>query len=362
MRNEAASRAAADIAKDWIAQLPPSSFALVMATGIVSIASELLGLHWIAVPLLVVNLIAFGVLWLMIALRVLIFPTSLLDDLRAHARGPGFFTIVAGTSVVGVQVFVLMDQADLAATLWLLALCLWVLITYSLFTVIIAQPEKPSLVEGFSGVWLIASVATQSIAVLGAVIASHFPEYEQAILFLCLLFFCMGCMLYVNIIALIFYRLTFLPLNPNGFTPPYWINMGATAIATQAGASLLIYAEGSPLLSEVAPFVKGFTLFFWAAGTWWIPLLVVLWVWTIWRNRAVTYTPLYWAAVFPLGMYTACTYQLAIAAELEGLLWLPEFTVYVALLAWGITFIGFLRRLIRALDAAGRGVFAPHHS
>jgi len=347
----------ADIAKGWVAGLPPASFALVMATGIVSIASELLGMHWIAVPLFVLNIVTFVVLWALFALRAVVFPGALLADLRTHAKSPGFFTMVAGTSVLGTQTVLLTDKMGIAAGFWLFALLLWVVISYALFTAVIAQSEKPKLIDCLSGVWLVASVATQSIAVLGCMVAAHFAEHEQAILFVCFLFYCMGCMLYLNIIALIFYRLTFLPVEPVSITPPYWINMGATAIATQAGSTLLLHAAESPLLTDLVPFVLGFTFFFWAAGSWWIPLLVILWIWTVQRG-GVVYSPMLWSAVFPLGMYTACTYQLAMATNYDGLLWLPAITVYIALLAWGLTFLGFLKGLIRALHVAARGVSA----
>ena len=49
-------------------------------------------------------------------------------------------------------------------------------------------------------------------------------------------------MLYIWMIALIFYRFTFLPLTPGDLTPPYWINMGAMAISTLAGAALVAKA------------------------------------------------------------------------------------------------------------------------
>ena len=100
--------------------------------------------------------------------------------------------------------------------------------------------------------WLISAVATQSISVLGTLIAARVPAHQDTILFVSLAFFLMGCMLYLNIIAIIFFRLTFVPLAPAEMTPPYWINMGATAITTQAGASLMLQSGKSQILTRTA--------------------------------------------------------------------------------------------------------------
>jgi tellurite resistance protein TehA-like permease len=88
------------------------------------------------------------------------------------------------------------------------------------------------------------------------------------------------------------------------------------------------------------------TLLFWATASWWIPMLVILGFWrhVIKRFRFV-YGPLYWGAVFPLGMYTACTWQLAKALHLDFLLPIPQYFIYAALAAWLLTFWGLLHRL-----------------
>lgn len=349
--------------REWAEQLPPASFALVMATGIVSIAADLLGFSWLAVALFVINLLAFAVLSVMMLLRLTLFSSVVMRDLRMHGHGAGYFTIVAGICVIGVQVCLLGEAPGVAGILWVLAIMLWFGITYGFFTAVIVSQTKPSLSDGLGGIWLVASVATQAIAVLGTTISSAAGEADPTMLLLCLVFHLMGCMLYLNVIALIFYRLTFLPVTPESITPPYWINMGATAIATQAGANLLILGPQSALLTEVSPFVKGFTLFFWAAGSWWIPLLVCLMLWVHWRRRRpLVYTPVLWAAVFPLGMYTVSTYQLAQALELNELLLIPAITVYVALIAWSLTFLGLLRRLLRALDGVLQTLSGPRPS
>jgi tellurite resistance protein TehA-like permease len=87
--------------------------------------------------------------------------------------------------------------------------------------------------------------------------------------------------------------------------------MGAMAISTLVGALLTQRVASSPL-SELRPFVEGFTIFFWATATWWIPMLLILGVWRhIIKRFPISYDPLYWGAVFPLGVYAVATYRLA---------------------------------------------------
>lgn len=57
-------------------------------------------------------------------------------------------------------------------------------------------------------------------------------------------------------------------LHAEDLGPPYWITMGADAIAVLAGSVLIINAEKWQILIELLPFLKGFTLLFWAIGTW----------------------------------------------------------------------------------------------
>lgn len=169
---------------------------------------------------------------------------------------------------------------------------------------------------------------------------------REIVLFTTVCMYFLGCMLYLNIITLIFYRFTFLKMDSSAFTPPYWINMGAVAITSLAGATLIKQSEYWSFLAEITPFLKGFTLFFWAAGTWWIPLLFILAFWRhILRRHPLTYEAAMWAMVFPLAMYTASTWQLAIALDLPFLKAIPQVMFYVALLAWALVFFGLVHHL-----------------
>jgi tellurite resistance protein TehA-like permease len=326
-----------------IQHLHPAYFAMVMATGIVAIGCELTGWRPLAIGLSWLNIIFFLVLWALTLARAFVFPRDFFRDLIDHQRGPGFFTIVAGTSVLGRQQIIIFDHYAVATAMWFLAVPLWAGFTYAIFTGFTVKEDKPSLAEGIHGGWLIAVVATQAVSSLGTLLAHRFPAHETEILFFSLCLWLCGGMLYIWVISLIFYRYTFFRFLPSDLMPPYWINMGAMAISTLAGATLILNASRAPFLTALLPFLKGFTVFFWATATWWIPMLVILAVWRhAYKRLRLTYDPLYWGAVFPLGMYTVSTYQLAQALDLPFLMWIPRYFILIALSAWIATFAGLL--------------------
>ncbi|MFV0443477.1 MAG: tellurite resistance/C4-dicarboxylate transporter family protein [Planctomycetaceae bacterium] len=328
----------------------PSGFALVMATGIVSLACQMLGMPLVARVLFGLNVVAYLVLWVLTLLRLVHFSRRFFRDLIDHKRGVGFFTIVAASGVLGNQFLLIADQRFIAVVLWCLAVVLGFLITYTLFSGCAVKKVKPTLPEGIHGGWLLAVVAVQSISVLGTLLASGFGDHAEIVLFYTLAMWLVGGMLYIWIISLIFYRYSFFPMSPDDLSPPYWINMGAMAISTLAGATLLSASNHSELLRSLTPFVKGLTLMCWSTATWWIPMLVILGIWRHGYMRyRLSYDPQYWGAVFPLGMYTVATFRLASAVDQEFLLVIPSLFIYVALTAWGLVFSGLIWRLTSLL-------------
>jgi tellurite resistance protein TehA-like permease len=310
-----------------IEDLPPAYFAMVMATGIVSIAADFVGFHLIPVVLLWLN-------------------DRFIRDFQDFNRGVGYLTTVAGTCIVGSQFVILEKSYQLGVILFCLGLVIWILAIYSVFSLFVIKSDKPPIQEGINGAWLLATVSTQSLSILGGRLANQFLDYQGIILFFSICMFLLGCALYLAIITLIFYRLIFKELAPEKLSPTYWINMGAVAISTLAGAILAEICKDNLVFDKFVPFISGLTLMCWAVATWWVPILFVLMIWRhMVRGVKLSYSPEYWSMVFPLGMYTACTTKLSEAFGLSFASGIPDYFIYIALTAWSLTFIGFIRSI-----------------
>lgn len=337
-----------------LADMSPAYFGLVMATGIVSLASFFMGHTLVASGLFYLNVAQFLILWVLYILRAVLHPGRFFGDMVSHLAGPGYFTAVAGTGILAGQFMVQRENLAIGVGLWLLAVALWIGLTYTIFTAFTIKDEKPTLDKGITGGWLLAVVATQSLSVSSALVAARIGQpFRLELNLIALSMWLWGGMLYIWMMSLIFYRYAFFRFSPSDLAPPYWINMGAMAISALAGSLLILNAPHAPFLQLLVPFLTGFTLFYWATGTWWIPMLLLLGVWRHGFKRfPLEYDPLYWGAVFPLGMYAACTWQMDHAMDFGFLDRLPRAFLYIALAAWTITFLGMVSRLARRFARA----------
>ena len=335
-----------------LAELSPANFAIVMATGILGVASHQQGLAPLGEILLDVALLAWIVLAGLTGARVLWHRTHLLADLRSHQRAPGFLTTVAGTSVLASLWLLLGLRSDVGMLLGALALVLWLVLTYGILMALTLQREKPLLADALSGSWLLVVVATQSIAIVAVLLAAGVPQPARLMLnFLALAMWFCGGMVYVWVISLVFYRYVFFRFEPEDLAPTWWINMGAMAISALAGALLVLNTPDAPFLSGLLPVLRGGTVLYWAVGTWWIPLLAGLAVWRYGRRRyPLRYEVGYWGVVFPLGMYSAATHQMSLALGVRFLAPVARSFFFLAAAAWLLTAAGLVRQWLRALE------------
>jgi len=237
--------------RDELITLHPAYFALVMATGIVALAAYLHGIPIVPTVLFWLNALFFVALVTATVARVWLYPKAFVADICSHSRGVGYFTVVAASGVFGSQLVLQMGVLGPAIFFWIVGGVLWFVVTYGELAVLMVKVNKPTLVDGLNGGWLVSVVAAQSVAILTVLILPSGVSHglQQPLMFAALVLWLGGGALYLWLMTLIFFRYTFLPMTAEDLTPPYWINMGAVAISTLAGTMLLGQSELSPIVT-----------------------------------------------------------------------------------------------------------------
>src|SRR5262245_4727235 len=150
--------------------LPPNIFAMVMATGIVSLALNGAGHCLLAHILFWLNVGLYPILLVLLLLRALRYRADLAADLTSHARAPGFFTLVAWPCVLGNQCVLLFSSTEAGMALWIVGLVAWVPLTYAMLPGLMEVAVKPKPEVGVNGAWLLTVVGTQAISVLACLL------------------------------------------------------------------------------------------------------------------------------------------------------------------------------------------------
>lgn len=333
-----------------IATLYPGCFALIMATGIISNGLFFEGYHGWSNALFAFELIAYPWLVILTVLRCIRFRDAIWADLISPRLVFSFFTAVAGTDVLGIGIALRGFEA-ISIALWLFALILWIGLIYLSFGVLtfLNTAHGADVVHGG---WLIAIVGTESLVILGTLIAPTLESLGPSAFVLIHMLWGIGLALYGIFITLFAYRIFFFDVKPGDITPLLWVVMGAAAITTNAGSTLIMSDSGMTFLTSMRPFIDGVTLIMWAWATWWIPLLLLLGIWKhIVCRVPLTYTPMYWSLVFPLGMYALASLRLSLASDFPPLRFISSGMVWVALSAWLITAAGLAQSSWRSFKA-----------
>ena len=273
----------------------PDAFAAVMATGIVSIAALDHGFRRISDVLMVISVALFAVLVIVAMVRL----RPRFDDLDVPLQ---LLTFVAACAVVGTRLsWWPLGVVGLLGWLLLMPMALRAMWRY----------RWTGLRDRARGGWELAGVATSGLAIVAA---------DVGLVGLAIGLLALAICLYCVVTGLVLWRAVHEPTAPDLFQPDAWILMGGAAIATLAGDH--IYQAG---FEDIRPV----TVVTWIVASLWIPLLVAATV----RMRAGNW----WAAVFPLGMYSSATFATAVETGWHPLTTISLMFFWIALAAWVVT-------------------------
>jgi tellurite resistance protein TehA-like permease len=316
-------RPAAGVVKRILDAIPPASGAVVMGTGIVSIALSLDGHETISRVLLVLDAVIWVALTVLLPARAARDRTRFLSDVRT----PAALTSVAGSAVLGTRLTVLgWDWAGVA--LLVIALLLWA----ALLAPVLAHWRTPTV-----GVSLVLTVSTESLAVLAATLAIR--DQAHWLLVAAIAPFGLGLAFYVFVIAR--FDLRQLAVGRGD----HWITGGALAISTLAAGRITTGAKALAVLGGGSGALKSVALGLWALTMLWLPVLLLA---EALRLR-LSYDVRRWSTVFPVGMYAACSFAVGQAAHASAITSFARAWVWVALVVWLLVFGAMLRRGVRVV-------------
>jgi tellurite resistance protein TehA-like permease len=317
----------------------PDVFASVMATGILSIAARRHDYVRISETM---GILAVLGLVILVAVVIVVIVTRRLSlwDLKDPDVTLRLFTFVAACAVLDTR---LSSNVSVLRVLGAVALSSWlVLIVLSARNM--WAHRGTMLRDRAHGAWELASVGTSGLAIVMAALglrtghrwwlAIALPVWVAAIL------------IYGLMTWLILWRVVNERQHRDGVEPDSWILMGGLAIATLAGDQ--IHARAPAWLAGPVLVV---TVMTWVAATLWIPPLIYFGLHRIsQRPDLLRFAGVWWALVFPLGMYSAATYAMAIEIGQRSLRTVSLVFFWDPLAAWLIVAVAGLLRLRRALS------------
>lgn len=328
--------------------LTPGYFALVMASGIISVGMSLKGFRVLSVLLLIICASAFVVLLSLTAWRFVAYRQATNDDFNDPRRGFGFFTFVAGTNVLGVRLGI-EGYYGVTAALLVVSGLVWLVLGYVVpWTAVLGREERP-VVATANGTWFIWVVASQSIAIAAATLEPEADSARTMFALVAVVAWSVGVLLYGATAMFVALRLMLYSFGPEDFNPPYWVTMGALAITVLAGARIVDMAE-APMVDATGALIAGLSVVFWGIATWLIPPLIAAGLWRHLLHRIpLRYEPTLWSIIFPLGMYAVASLSLGATDRLPVVLWIGKVELWVAFAAWLITFVAMTYHVVRTL-------------
>ncbi|KHE94032.1 MAG: hypothetical protein K8F52_17875 [Candidatus Scalindua rubra] len=289
-------------------------FIVAIAAAMMSLSSSSYGYNTASPYLLITGLGVFFTVAVFMSIKAVIYYEDLLIELLDPAKMLYSHSLVGLVSLMGICVSRLFGWYTVANIFWFAAIVLWIGITLSSFTILFLyhKSESRKIEDILNGSWFFVTIGTQFTALLSIDVAGQVTGHALLIQFFSFALWSIGTFLYLIFITFMIWRLLFYQVTRDTELSSYWMNIGAAAVTTIVSAALYqqIQMTGGPLV-ELLPFLKGFSLFFWSVGLWWLPLLIILAIRKqISSSWLIPFTVGYWEIVLAICLFAAGTKQL----------------------------------------------------
>jgi tellurite resistance protein TehA-like permease len=304
----------------------PSFFTSVMATGIVALALRewgAAGAAWVLAGVAAAGYVA------LVAVQVVRRP-------RPASRGEALdlFAFVAASEVLSS----LSHWYGLTVALWAVGLAAWLVIVPR----VLAAPAREG--EAVRGSWLLAVVATDSLAVAGASITTR--SHNGPLLEIELAWWLLALALYCVLATLIARRARRRDIGIAELHGDHWVAMGALAISALAGCRMVATIGTLGWASALHEAARWLAIAAWIGALLWLPALLAAESWRL--RHPPLYTPGRWSTVFPLGMLAVASHALATGAGVSSATIVFHVFAVLAVAAWLATATGFALSVARS--------------
>ncbi|KAA0016340.1 tellurite resistance/C4-dicarboxylate transporter family protein [Antrihabitans cavernicola] len=326
-----------------VGTVPPDVFAVVMAAGILSIAAADHEYRALATILGLLASAMFALLLVVAVVRVTIGPSGNWARRRDPDVALRMFTFVAASAVLATRWGA---HRVIASTLTALGLVAWlVLVPLALRDV--QSRTRSNLLDHVHGAWLLATVATEGVTITAADMSAR--TGTAALTALAAIVMAGGVLVYPLVAGAIVARTVSAKRHSDTLSPDMWILMGALAITSLAADHVLAAVVGEDTIGWLAEGLPPLACAMWIAATAWIPLLLYVEIWEVeTRAGALRYQRVWWAAVFPLGMYAAATDATSTHLHIRWLSAVSVGAFWVAAAVWSVVGLGLARRTVGA--------------
>jgi len=303
-----------------------------MATIMMALSASSYGYNAVSPYLFMTGMGVFFTVALFLGIKAVFYYKDLLHELLDPERLQYSFSLVGIVSLTGICVSKLFGWHTVTYIFWYVALVLWASITLSTFTILFLyrKSEDRRIEDVLHGGWFFVTTGTQLTALLSIEVAGQATGHTLLIQCFSFALWSVGTFLYLIFMTLMIWRLVFYPVTRDTELSPYWMNTGAAAVTTVVCAALhqQVQMTGGPF-AELLPFLKGFSLFFWSIGLWWLPFLIILAVRKqVQGSWAMPFSVGYWEIVLSLCLYAAGTKQLTGLFDEQFIL---TFSLYVSI-------------------------------